>query len=124
MLASTIFALRATANTAMQLTPANFVCGCNSIINQGHNIDWETIRRRKQDLINKANKQKNCNQINHTYKKGDKVSLKNARKTKFNQEAYLGPYIITDVRNNGTVRAHKDKVADTFIIQNLTPYKE
>ena len=37
------------------------------------------------------------------YKQGEKVLLKNAWKTKFNQDAYIGPYIITTVRNNGTV---------------------
>ena len=58
------------------------------------------------------------------YKQGDKFLLKNTGKTKFNLDTYIGPYIITAVRNNGTVRAHKDRVTDTFSIQNLTPYKE
>ena len=44
--------------------------------------------------------------------------------TKFNQDAYIGPYVITAVRNNGTVRVRKGKVMDTFNIQNLAPYKE
>ena len=43
------------------------------------------------------------------YKKGDKILLKHAWKTKFNQDAYLGPYTITAVRKNGTVRVHKGK---------------
>ena len=58
------------------------------------------------------------------YKQGDKVLLKHAWKTKFNQDAYIGPYVITTVRNNVTVRAHKGRVMDTFNIQNLAPYKE
>ena len=44
-------------------------------------------------------------------------------KTKFNLDAYLGPYINTAVRNNGTVRARKEKVTDNFNIRNLTPNK-
>ena len=31
---------------------------------------------------------------------------------------------MTAVRNNGTVRARKGRVTDTFNIQNLTPFKE
>ena len=58
------------------------------------------------------------------YKQGDKVLLGNDRKTKFNQDAYLGLYVITAVRSNGTVRARKGRVTDTFDIRNLTPYKE
>ena len=72
-----------------------------------------TIRKQKQDIINKDNKRENRNQINHTYKQGDKVLLKNAWRTKYNQDAYLGPYVITAVRNNGTVRACKGRVTDT-----------
>ena len=58
------------------------------------------------------------------YNKGDKVLLKNAWKSKFNQDAYLRPYKITAVRNNGIVRAHKGKMIDTFNICNITPYNE
>ena len=82
------------------------------------------IRKRKQDLINEGNKRENCYWINHTYKQVDKVLLKNAWKTKFNQHAYIGPYVITAIRNNGTVSARKGIVTDKFNIQNPTPYKE
>ena len=55
--------------------------------------------------------------------KGTKFYLK-MRKTEFNQDAYLGPYRIIDVRHNGTARARKGKITDTFNICNMTPYKE
>ena len=55
---------------------------------------------------------------------GDKVLLKNAWKTKFNQDAYIGPYAMAEVRNNGTVRARKGKVTDTYNLRNITPFKE
>ena len=55
-----------------------------------------------------------CNGINYMYKQGDKVLLKNAWKTKFNWDAYLGPFVIIRIRNNGTVRAHKGRVIDIF----------
>jgi len=44
--------------------------------------------------------------------------------TKFNQETYLGPYKVTAIRNNGTVRAHKGRLTDTFNIRNLVPFRE
>ena len=78
----------------------------------------------KQDLIKKGNKSENHNQISHTYRHRDKVLFKNVLKTKFNHDAYLGPYVIIAVRNNGTARAHKNRVTDTFNIENLTPCKE
>ena len=83
---------------------------CNLIINQCYNIDRETIREGKEDLIIKGNECESGNQINYTYKQGDKVLLKYGWKTKFNHNSYLGPYIITTVRNNGTVRAKKGSI--------------
>ena len=83
-------------------------------MNQRHNIDWITIRKQKQHLINKCNKSENRNLINHMYKVGDKVLLKNACKTKFSQDSCLGSYIITAVRSNVTVRYCVGKFTDTF----------
>ena len=98
-------ALRATVHTTIQYTPAQLIFGCDPIINRC---------QRKQDLINKGNDCKNCNRINHTYKQGDNVLLKNVWKTKFNQEIYIDFYIIIAVKNNGTVRARKSRVTDNF----------
>ena len=60
----------------------------------------------------------------HVYHTGDKVLLKNVRKTKFNQDAYKGPCTVTEVQNNGTVRARKGNVTDTYNLRNITPFKE
>ena len=66
----------------------------------------------------------NCNKKEHMYKKGDRFLLLKTWKTMFNQYAYLDPYVIKTVRNNGTDRGHKDKDTDTFNICNNTPYEE
>ena len=69
ILASTMFSLRTAVQTTTQYTPVRLIFGCNSIINQCHNIDWEIIMKQKQDLINKGSKCKDHNGIKHTYKK-------------------------------------------------------
>ena len=61
ILALTMFILRATVHTITQYTPVQLLFGRNSIINHHHNIDLETIRKRKQDLINKDNERENRN---------------------------------------------------------------
>ena len=60
--------------------------------------------------------------MNNMYQQGDNVLLKNAWKTNFNQN--MSPYVIIAVRNNGTGKAHRGRVTNTFDIQNLTPYNE
>ena len=80
ILASIMFALRATVHTTTQYTSTQLIFRRNSIGNRRRDADWEIFRKQKQDLINKGNKRKNRNRINHTYKQGDKVLLKNVRK--------------------------------------------
>ena len=55
ILAATMFALRATVHTTTQYTPAQLVFGCDSILNTRHEADWQLIKTRKQNLINKGN---------------------------------------------------------------------
>ena len=47
------------------------------IFNIKHTANWEYIRQRKQDLINKNNKRENAGRILHEYKVGEKVLLIN-----------------------------------------------
>ena len=75
-------------------------------------------------LINKGNQKENSLRQSHVYHIGDKVLLKNAWKTKLNQDAYIGPYTVTEVWNNGIVRAHKGNIIDTYNLRNITAFKE
>ena len=124
ILAATMFALRATVHTTTQHTPAQLVFGRDSIMNTRHEANWQLIKTRKQNLIDKGNARENRKRTEHVYKPGDLVLLKNAWNTKYNNQAYIGPYTITAVNtNNGTVNARKGKVTDTYNIRNITPYR-
>ena len=101
MLGSTIFALRAMVHTTTQYTQAQVVFGGDSISNQRQDEYWQAVRKKNRFPINECNK---CKNRNSKYEQGDKVLLKNAWKTKFNQDFYLDPYVIASVRNNGTVK--------------------
>ena len=45
-------------------------------------------------------------------------------KNTYKQDAFIGPYVIIAVRNNGAIRACKGRVTNIFNIQNLIPDKE
>ena len=74
--------------------------------------------------MTKGDQKENCRRQSHVFHIGDKVLLKNAWKTKFNQDVYKGPYTVTEVRNNGTVRARRSNVTDTHNLCNIIPFKE
>ena len=83
--------------------------GQDLILNTCHKANQELIKKRRQDLINKENKQENHNKKEHTYIKEDKVLRKNVWNFKFNQDvkSISGSYVIRALRNNGTVKACK-----------------
>ena len=58
------------------------VFGWYSILNINHVSDWEHIRQRKQEQINRNNKRENMRGNNHQYKVGDKILVKRKKNSK------------------------------------------
>jgi hypothetical protein len=108
ILSATAFAVQSTFHTALQNAPGQLVFGHDMILNVKHEANWEYIRARKQNIILKNNKAENAKRIPHTYHIGDKVLL------------YQGPFTVTQVNENGTVRMMIKNVEDTFNIRRLT----
>ena len=105
-------------------TPSQLVFGRDAILNINQEANWQLIKQCKQALIKKGNQHKNCHRQSHLYHTGGKVLLKNAWKTKFNQDAYIGPYTLTEVQNNGTSRARGGNIIDTYNLHNIISFKE
>ena len=91
------------------------------ILNIQHVANWELIRARKQQLINKNNEMENKNRKPHQYQKGDKVMLRVGTENKL-EVPWTGPYTITKVNTNGTVRLQIGAITDTINIRRLKPY--
>jgi hypothetical protein len=53
------------------------------IFNITREANWECIRQRKQNLINKNNQRENASHIPHVYSIGDKVLLKRGTENKY-----------------------------------------
>jgi hypothetical protein len=125
ILAATMFALRSTYHTTTQATAAQLVFGRDAILNVQFEADWHLIRARKQAEIARNNKRENARRIPHTYAVGDKV-LKNADidKSKFGTNPWEGPFTVTKINDNGTVRLKTGCITDTINIRQLKLYRE
>ena len=55
ILAASMFAIRATLHTTLNVTPSQLVFGRDAILNTKYEADWAYIRDRKQKLINYNN---------------------------------------------------------------------
>jgi transposase InsO family protein len=121
ILSATAFAVRSTFHTTLQNSPGQLVFGRDMILNIKHTANWDYIRHRKQNLINKNNMRENSNRIKHVYNINDLVLLKRGTENKY-EAPYTGPHKILQVNDNGTVRLKVKAVVDTYNIRRLLPY--
>ncbi len=126
MLSAIGFAMRSTVHTTTKATPAQLVFGRDQILNTKFIADWQFIKDRKQRLIDQNNRRENAKRIPHTYNVGDTVKVKNASHTKFGSDAFIGPFTVTAVYDNGTLRLQRDTasggvVTQTWNIRNVVP---
>jgi hypothetical protein len=123
MLAAAMFAVRATHHTTLQASPMQLVFGRDAILNIKHVSNWEHIRERKQLRINENNKRENKSRREHDCSLGDKTLVK-ARKHSKHELEFDGPYEITQVNDNGTVRFQKGTANDVVNIPRVKPFYE
>lgn len=128
ILSAVAFAMRATVHTTTQATPAQLVFQRDAMHNVRFEADWQYIKERKQKLIRQNNKRKNATRKEHTYSVGDKVVVEQDPSRKHGTDRYKGPYTVTQVYDNGTVRLRQrtqrgGAVFQTWNIRKVFPYK-
>ena len=80
ILAATMFAVRSTYNTTTQATAMQLVFGRDGVFNIPFKANWDIIRQRKQQIINKNNEKENKKRKPHQYKVKDLILIKNYSK--------------------------------------------
>jgi hypothetical protein len=96
--------------------------GRDAMLNIKHVTNWDHVRQRKQERINENNKRENARQLDHQYNIGDQILLRRKKNSKHELE-YEGPYLLTTINDNGTVRFQKGIVNDVVNIRRIKPYK-
>ena len=92
--AATMFAVRATYHTIIQVSTMQLVFGRYAILNIKNVADWEHIQQRKQLRINYNNQRENMRHNNHQYKVGEKNLVKHKKNSKHELE-FIGPFAVT-----------------------------
>ena len=75
-----------------------------------HVADWQHIKKRKQNLIDKNNERENAKRVRYDYKVGDNILIYTPDPNKMEQPRE-GPYPVTQVHTNGTVTIQKGVVS-------------
>ena len=122
-------AMRCTVHTTTRATPTQLVFGRDAILNVSFEANWQYIKDRKQKLILQNNARENATRIEHTYSIGDKVMVHRNPNRKHGSDKKRGPYTVTRVNDNGTLRLKEDTnnggaVYQTWNIRNVNPCKD
>ena len=98
------------------------VFGRDTILNVKHEVDWAYIKSWKDKISRKNNINKNKSQREHKYKGEDKILISVPTNLKYGTDANTGPFKITKVNNDGTIRIKRGCVEDMYNICNIKSY--
>ena len=87
-------------------------------------INWKELFIRKQSLVDKANLTENKKRIDHDYQVDDQVYITKDGTFRKLDCPKQGPFQITDVYANGTVRIQRGPVNERINIRRLEPHFE
>jgi hypothetical protein len=124
-LSSAVYAIRSTFHTTLKATPGQLVFGRDMVLPIKFTANWGAIEQQLQKEMGSNNRRENASRISHDYKVGDKVLLKKSGKHLRKLEApRTGPYTVTAIYTNGTLRIQKGKLNERVNIRRLFPYFE
>ena len=129
VLSATRFAMNSTVHTTNRATPMQLVFGRDAMLNVTFQADWEYIRQRKQKLIKQNNKRENAKRKPYTYAVGQRVAVIQQPNTKHGQDRNKGPYTVSQVYDNGTVKLSQGTpnggvVYQTWNVRNIFPLRD
>ena len=122
ILASIDYAVRCSFHSTLKATPGQLVFGRDMLLDLKFEPNYEQTWAQKQQSTNYDNIRENSKRVTHDYKVGDYVYVLrdgNYRKLEGDKQ---GPYAVTEVFTNGTVRIQKGIVNERINIRRLTPH--
>ena len=103
-LTNAAWAIRTTHHTVLQLSPSAAIFGWDMLFDIPYIADWNTVGRRRQSTVNRDAERINKKCLDHNYTVGQKVLILKDGMLRKAKDRYTGPWTITQVHCNGTVR--------------------
>ena len=118
------WAIRSTHHTVLGSSPGAAIFGRDMLFDIPYIADWSEIGKRRQNQVDRQNQIENSSRIDFDYKKGQKVLVVKGGTLRKAEDPHDGPYRITEVFTNGTVRIQRGSINERINIRRLTPYFE
>ena len=87
-------------------------------------VNWEAIATTRQMSVDKANLRENRNRVDYDYQIGQRVYVVCDGIFRKLDGPKFGPFPITDIFTNGTVRIQRGSVNERINIRRLEPHFE
>ena len=126
-LTNAAWAIRSTHHSVLKASPGQAIFGRDMLFDIPFLCDWSDIGKRRQQLIDKSNARENKKRVPHDYKVGQKALIIKATDGSHlpkAEDVHEGPFLVTEVFTNGTVRLQRGSVNERLNIRRLTPYFE
>jgi len=122
-LATASRALWCSVSATIQTSPGALIFNRDMIMDVPLIVNLETIRNRRQHLINENLWQQNSKRIQQHYRVRDKISVKTIDPVKLSEWLH-GPFFIVKTNTNGMVTIQlAANVQEPLSIQKIIPYK-
>ena len=108
----------------LKTTPGVTIFGRDMIFDIPFLVDWTKIGRHRQALVDQDNTCKNKHNVDFGCAMGQKVLIIQDGIICKAEDKNNGPYVITKVYTNGTVRIQRGTLNERLNIKRLTPYFE
>ena len=121
-LTNAAWAIRSTHHTVLGTSPGAAVFGRDMLFDIPFLADWHEIGRRRQKLVDRDSNRENSKWKEHDYAVGDKFTLRKDGILRKAEVKSTGPWTITQVHCNGTVRIQRGAVSERLNIRRIDPY--
>jgi len=126
-LTNAAWAIRSTHHSVLQATPGQAIFGRDMLFDIPYLCDWSEIGSRRQQLVDRSNARENKKRVPYDYTVGQKAMIIKATDGSHlpkPEDVHEGPYEVTQVFTNGTVRLQRGAVNERLNVRRLTPYFE
>jgi len=121
------WAIRSTHHSVLGASPGQCIFGRDMLFDIPFLCDWSDIGKRRQQLVDRSNARENKKRVPFDYTVGSKALIIKATDGSHlpkAEDVHEGPYLVTQVFTNGTVRLQRGSVNERLNVRRLTPYFE
>ena len=121
-LADASWAIRSTHHTVLKASPGAAIFGRDMLFDIPFVADWHKIGEFRQKQSDRNTTRENSRRYDYDYVVGDQVLVRKDGILRKAESRYKGPWTITQVHTNGTIRIQSGTKSERLNIRRVTPY--